>query len=260
MKMLKHRNNICMILLFFFFISITCIGQSLTDSTRHNKISILGGVQYHSHIDYGLYNATFNSFPYYYTYWDENKNHLNELLSMPTLSILIGVNRKQTFHTFNFASIEKNAEHATGIGHDILTAKYFNYQAAYNFFNKMRFPVKPMAAFNFSYMNKKYSYQHDAQGGSNWSHTRKFQDNSETYFIQGSINVLYYSRQLFLSFSYNLLIYAWIKGNYQNSETYYIYPQDSFTSIEHYSGNSSSSNYNKQKGTFCVRIAYVFSP
>lgn len=240
------------LILLLFVKSALC--QQEADSTVKKTISIFAGFQYHSNIEYGIFY-----YPTQVKYFEVIKRSLDEVYSASTFSVLAGLRFKKTFHTLNFASINQN-----GVGHlDIegynLAAKYFNYQFGFAFLYKKKFPVKPFAELNLSFLNETFSYSAEYNSYNNEAFGKKYEDKATAYFIQPAIGAIYNSENFLISVAYNFLVYASIKGNFKDSETYYYMPQYSHSMEESYSGTLSSSNFSKQKGTINLKLAYAFN-
>jgi hypothetical protein len=235
-------------LIILLLLSKFSFGQ-INDSNSVHKLSIFGGVLINNHINGGLFYKGDNFL---------NKNDLySQVLYSPNLSFSLGVEYKKIFQLLDFSFLKRRGPYPYDIGSSNINVKYFGYQTWYDFLKMFKFPVKPLISFKLSYIEKKYNLTAAYNTyGSNWAMTKNYNDISKVLMVQLPLGLYFDYKFLFVSFSYDLNVFEWIKGSYRDEEQYHIFTNYSNTTSENYSGNSTNSDYQKQKNMFSFRFGY----
>jgi hypothetical protein len=236
------------LLQFISFNSYSQKGDSLTNTNKN--FSIITAGQIYSHSNGGAYYKGHDVY--------EKNSYYHRILLRPMVSHNLGIRYKNLFQLIDFCYQSREGEYnlKSDYGHDELKMTYIGYQVWYDFLPKIKFPIKPLAAINISYIDKKYEFsQHSSWGGGN-SNTNLINDHSKTIFIQIPVGFYFLYKSFFVSCSYYLPLISWTSGNLKHyiHKSDLMFPTINTTTTEKYSGNSTSKYYESMKHILSIKI------
>ena len=255
------KNLLLSFLLLLYFCGIA---QMKKDSAVRHELSFIIGVQFNNNINGGLfYNKISNI--------DNEPQNYKQILSGVLPSFSLGVKYKNIFQNLDLSYIKATKtlycpDFTNGkldLGGDNITVKYLGYEAWYDFLHKKKFPLKPLLAINLIYVDKQYKINSSPQlfDGATFS----LNDNSKAFLIQMPVGLYLDYGHFIISLSYNLPVFAWIKGSLEGSLIQGVFIDsvgwvnwETTKIVGNYSGNSLNRNFEKQRDIFSLKVLFAF--
>ncbi len=178
---------------------------------------------------------------------------------MPMVSVCVGARYKNLYQLFDFSFNERTGFYQTDLGNDKSSVQYYGYNVWYSFLKEKKFLIKPLISLNIALVNKNYNFLSKDEWGGGSSYSDNFKDKSVAILFQMPVGIYMVRKKILISLMYHIPIYSLINGSYEDTEEDYFMSQLTYYKFlsENYKGNSNSTDYEKIKNVFSLRLVLI---